>query len=134
MFVEAVRRHLGLLPPEQTGWLAGLRDPAVGRALALLHTQIDRGWTSEGLAHAVNLSRSIFADRFTRLIGVPPMRYLLNWRMQVAMQRLRETRQPVAQIAFGVGYESEAAFTRAFRRELGQPPAAWRRLEGAATT
>jgi AraC-like DNA-binding protein len=131
MFVEAVRLHLSLLPPEHTGWLAGLRDPAVGRALALMHTQLDREWTSESLAQAVNLSRSMFAERFTRLIGVPPMRYLLNWRVQVAMQQLRETRQSVAQIAFGVGYESEAAFTRAFRRELGLPPAAWRRQSTA---
>ncbi len=127
MFVEALRRHLSLMPSEQTGWLAGLRDPAVGRALALLHTDVQRDWTSEALAQMVNLSRSMFAERFTRLIGVPPMRYLMNWRMQIAMQKLKETRQSVAQIAFAVGYESEAAFTRAFRREFGRPPAAWRK-------
>ena len=126
MFVEVVRRHLDGLPPEETGWLAGLRDPAVGRALALVHAGVNQDWTTDALARDVNLSRSAFADRFTKLIGVPPMRYLLKWRMQVAMQKLRETRLPIAQIAFDVGYDSEAAFTRAFRRETGQPPAAWR--------
>jgi AraC-like DNA-binding protein len=73
------------------------------------------------------MSRSAFAERFTSLIGAPPMRYLTNWRMQVAASKLRDTHQNIAQIAFDVGYESEAAFTRAFRREMGQPPAAWRR-------
>ena len=126
MFVEVVRRHLDGLAPEETGWLAGLRDPAVGRALALVHARVSEDWTTDALARDANLSRSAFADRFTRLIGVPPMRYLLKWRMQVAMQKLRETRLPIAQIAFDVGYDSEAAFTRAFRRETGQPPAAWR--------
>jgi AraC-like DNA-binding protein len=127
MFVEAVRRYIDGLPPQQTGWLAGLRDTAVGRALALMHTKPAHGWTADELAGAVNMSRSAFAERFTQLIGAPPMRYLTNWRMQVAAGRLRDTRQTVAQIAFDVGYESEAAFTRAFRREMGQPPAAWRR-------
>lgn len=127
MFVEAVRRHIENLPPEQTGWLAGLRDPAVGKALALLHTDPARDWTAEGLADAVHLSRSAFAERFTSLLGQPPMRYLTNWRMQLAAHRLRENRGTVAQIAFDVGYESEASFTRAFRREMGAPPATWRK-------
>lgn len=126
MFVEAVRRYLAGLPPEETGWLAGLRDPAVGRAIALMHARLNEDWTADALAKAVSLSRSAFAERFTMLVGVPPMRYLTNWRMQVAMQKLRETRLMVAQIAFEVGYESEASFTRAFRRETGLPPAAWR--------
>ena len=126
MFVEALRRYLAVLPAEETGWLAGLRDPVVGRALSLMHARLSENWTADGLAQVVNLSRSAFAERFTRLIGVPPMRYLLNWRMQVAMQKLKETRLMIAQIAFEVGYESEAAFTRAFRREKGLPPAAWR--------
>ena len=126
MFVEAVRRYLAGLPSEQTGWLAALRDPAVGRALALMHARLNEDWTTDALARAANLSRSAFAERFTTLIGVPPMRYLTNWRMQAAMQKLRETRLMVAQIAFEVGYESEASFTRAFRRETGLPPAAWR--------
>jgi AraC-like DNA-binding protein len=127
MFVEAVRRYIEGLPPQQTGWLAGLRDPGVGRALALMHTRTSADWTAEELASAVNMSRSAFAERFTNLIGMPPMRYLAAWRMQVAAAKLRDTRQTIAQIAFDVGYESEAAFTRAFRREMGQPPAAWRR-------
>ena len=127
LFVEAVRRHLAELPPGQTGWLCGLRDPVIGRALSLLHTRITQHWTAEALAREVNMSRSAFADRFTALVGAPPMRYLTSWRMQVAANKLRDTRQNIAQIAFDVGYESEAAFTRAFRREMGQPPAAWRR-------
>jgi transcriptional regulator GlxA family with amidase domain len=126
MFVEALRRYLVALPPEETGWLAGIRDPAVGQALSLMHARLSDNWTTDTLAQAAHLSRSAFAERFTTLIGVPPMRYLLNWRMQVAMQRLKETRLMIAQIAFEVGYESEAAFTRAFRRETGLPPAAWR--------
>jgi len=132
LFVETVRRHLSELPEEQTGWLAGLRDPAIGRALSLLHAQVARAWTAEGLAREVNMSRSAFAERFTVLIGAPPMRYLINWRMQLAANKLRSTREAVAQIAFEVGYESEAAFTRAFRREMGQPPAAWRKQVQAA--
>ncbi len=127
MFVEAVRRHVESLPPEETGWLAGLRDTAIGKALALMHTEPNREWCAEGLASAVNLSRSAFAERFTALIGQPPMKYLTNWRMQVAAHKLRENRTTISQIAFDVGYESEAAFTRAFRREMGAPPATWRR-------
>jgi AraC-like DNA-binding protein len=132
MFVEAVRRHVETLPPEQTGWLAGLRDPAVGKALALMHTEPARDWTAEGLADAVNLSRSAFAERFTCLLGQPPMRYLTNWRMQLAAHKLRENRETVSQIAFDVGYESEASFTRAFRREMGAPPATWRKQTAPA--
>ena len=126
MFVEVVRRHLASLPPEEKGWLAGLRDPAVGRALSVMHARIREDWTTDALAREANLSRSAFAERFTTLIGVPPMRYLLNWRMQVAKQKLRETRLTIGQIAFETGYESETSFTRAFRRETGLPPAAWR--------
>lgn len=132
MFVEAVRRYIDALPTQETGWLAALRDPAVGRALALMHMKHAHDWTADELANAVNLSRSAFAERFTALISMPPMRYLTNWRMQVAANRLRDTRQTISQIAFDVGYESEAAFTRAFRRELGEPPAAWRKRMQAA--
>ena len=127
LFVEAVRRYLATMPEAHTGFLAGLRDPAVGKALALMHSQIARDWTAEDLADAVNLSRSAFADRFTTLMGQPPMRYLAGWRMQIAGQKLREGKLPIAQIAFDVGYESEAAFARAFKREVGMPPAAWRK-------
>jgi AraC-like DNA-binding protein len=131
MFVEAVRRYVATLPPESTGWLAGLRDPAIGKALALMHTQVARAWTAEDLAAEVNLSRSAFADRFGALIGQPPMKYLTNWRMQLAATKLRDSRQSIGQIAFDVGYESEAAFTRAFKREFGEPPATWRKGSAA---
>jgi len=127
LFVESVRRYLADLPPEETGWLAALRDPVIGRALSLLHSDVDRDWTAEVLAREVNMSRSAFADRFTAVVGQPPMRYLTRWRMQLACQKLLQTHHPISQIAFEVGYDSEAAFTRAFRREHGEPPAAWRR-------
>lgn len=134
LFVEAVRRYLTTLPDANTGFLAALRDPTIGKALALMHTQVARDWTAEALADAVNLSRSAFAERFGVLMGQPPMRYLTSWRMQVAGQKLREGKQTIAQIAFDIGYESEAAFTRAFKREVGLPPATWRkeRLQPAA--
>jgi transcriptional regulator GlxA family with amidase domain len=119
------------MPAGRTGWLSGLRDPVVGRALALLHEQVDRPWTAEELAREVCLSRSAFAERFTALLGVPPMKYLASWRMQVAAQRLRESQRPVASIAAEVGYESDAAFTRAFKREFSLAPAAWRRRAAA---
>lgn len=129
MFVDAVRRHVERLPAESTGWLAGLSDRAVGRALALIHGDPARAWTVELLADEIALSRSAFYERFTRLIGQPPMQYLTQWRMQVAANLLRSSRAPVASIALDAGYESEAAFTRAFKRELGAPPAAWRRAQ-----
>jgi AraC-like DNA-binding protein len=127
LFVESLRRYLSGLPPEQTGWLAGLRDHAVGRALSLLHARVEEDWTAERLAGEVNMSRSAFCDRFASLVGQPPIRYLIGWRMQLARHKLVETRTTISQIAYEVGYESEAAFTRAFRRECGAPPAAWRR-------
>jgi AraC-like DNA-binding protein len=127
LFTELVRHYLGELPPEQTGWLAGLRDPVAGRALSLLHARVAETWTTEALAAEVAMSRSAFADRFTAVVGQPPMGYLTAWRMQLARQKLRESHANVAQIAFDVGYESEAAFARAFRRECGVPPAQWRR-------
>jgi AraC-like DNA-binding protein len=128
LFLESVRRHLANLPEGATGWLAGLRDPVIGRALSRLHAEAGRPWTAEALAREVNMSRSAFADRFTALVGQPPMKHLTGWRMQLARRKLLETPQPIAQIAFDVGYESEAAFTRAFRREQGAPPAIWRKL------
>jgi len=134
MFVEAVRQYIESQPAEGRGWLTGLRDPVVGRALALMHNQLARAWTTEELARQSALSRSAFADRFTSLVGVPPMSYLATWRMQVAAQRLRESHRSVAQIAAEVGYESEAAFTRAFKREWSVPPAQWRRGACAPVT
>jgi AraC-like DNA-binding protein len=126
MFVEAIRRYLETLPPAQTGWLAGLRDPIVGQALAALHGQPSESWTVEGLARLVGLSRSVFAERFTDMVGQPPMQYLALWRMQLASRLLVQGGQ-VAQVASAVGYESEAAFSRAFKKLVGQAPAAWRR-------
>jgi transcriptional regulator GlxA family with amidase domain len=127
LFVETVRRYVENLPEGQTGWLAGLRDTHVGRALARLHRDIARPWTVDALGREVGLSRSALADRFIRLIGVPPMHYLANWRMQVAMQKLRGTNTSLAQVAEMVGYESEAAFSRAFKKAVGTAPAGWRR-------
>jgi AraC-like DNA-binding protein len=126
MFVEAIRRYLETLPPAQTGWLAGLRDPAVGQALAALHGQPAEPWTVERLARLVGLSRSVCAERFTELVGQPPMQYLALWRMQLASRLLVEGGQ-VAAVAGAVGYESEAAFSRAFKKLVGQSPAMWRR-------
>lgn len=132
LFVEALRRHVETLPEEQTGWLAGLKDPHVSRALSLLHSRVAKDWTVDDLARDVGLSRSALADRFTRLLGEPPMRYLARWRIQVAAQELRKNGAPLARIAEQVGYESEAAFNRAFKRSFGVPPAAWRRNDAAA--
>jgi AraC-like DNA-binding protein len=127
LFVEAIRGYVETLPRERTGWLAGLRDPVVSRALSAIHSRLAHPWTADDLAKEAFLSRSAFADRFTALIGMPPMRYLTLWRMQVAARRLRETHASLAQVAAEVGYESEAAFARVFKRELGATPAAWRR-------
>lgn len=127
LFVEAVRRYSESLPEQQTGWLAALRDPYVSRALALLHGQIGERWTVDELGRATGLSRSALAERFNELLGMPPMQYLTHWRMQVATRELRDTRKSLMQIAALVGYDSEAAFARAFKRVIGVPPATWRR-------
>ena len=126
MFVEAIRRYLETLPSAETGWLAGLRDPVVGQALAALHGGASELWTVERLARLVGLSRSVLAERFTELVGHPPMHYLALWRMQLASRLLLEGRQ-VAEVADGVGYESEAAFSRAFKKLVGEAPSTWRR-------
>jgi AraC-like DNA-binding protein len=128
LFVEAVRRYASELPQDATGWLAGLQDPIVARALGLLHKSIARDWNVDELAREVGLSRSALADRFGRVIGMPPMQYLAQWRMQVAAQSLRTTSLPLARVAERVGYESEAAFSRAFKKAFGTAPAGWRRL------
>ncbi len=127
LFVEALRRYVDDLAPQQTGWLAALRDPAISRALSLLRRRVAEPWTVDDLARQVGLSRSVLADRFTRMVGEAPMHYLARWRLQVAAHDLRHTDAPLAHIAHGVGYESEAAFNRAFKREFGAPPATWRR-------
>jgi AraC-like DNA-binding protein len=126
LFVEAVRHYAESLPPDRKGWFAGLRDPAVGRALALMHGRVAHPWTTEALAAEVSLSRSAFAERFTQLVGQPPITYLTDWRMQLAAARLRDTPRPIGKIAEELGYESEATFTRAFKRAMGVAPGRYR--------
>jgi AraC-like DNA-binding protein len=126
MFVEAVRRYLEALPAEQTGWLAGLRDPGVGRALALLHERPAYPWTLEQLAAQSRMSRSVLAERFTRLVGQPPMQYLAHWRIQAAARLLADGAAKVSAVGIEVGYASEAAFSRTFKKVAGVSPAAWR--------
>jgi AraC-like DNA-binding protein len=126
MFVDVVLRHAAELTAERTGWLAGLRDDVVGRALGLLHERPAHAWSLEELAQGAATSRSVLAERFARLIGEPPMQYLTRWRMQLAAHRLASSAAKVAAVAREVGYESEAAFSRAFKREVGLAPASWR--------
>jgi AraC-like DNA-binding protein len=133
MFVEAVRMHLDSLPGEQTGWLAGLRDRHVGRALTLMHGKPAHPWTIEELAREVGLSRSALADHFMHFVGQPPMHYLAQWRMQVAAGLL-SSGASIAAVASEVGYGSEAAFSRAFKKLVGTPPAVWRRRQDAGVS
>jgi AraC-like DNA-binding protein len=127
LFVEAMRRYAASLPAGQKGWLAAMRDPQLGRALALMHAEPGRAWTVEDLAREVALSRSALGERFVELVGEPPMQYLTRWRLALAAQSLRAGGEPVGRIAERIGYDSEAAFNRAFKREFGAPPAKWRR-------
>jgi len=142
LFVDVVRHYLETLPDDRTDWLAGLRDPHVGRALAALHGDPARQWTLDALAREAGLSRSALAERFTLYAGHPPMQYLASWRMQIAAHLLLSGGESVASLASKVGYESEAAFSRAFKKIVGVPPGEWRRHKiagspasaGAATT
>lgn len=127
MFIEAMRRYVESLPPDGKGWLAGLRDAHVGRALALLHGNPARAWSVNELAHEVALSRSALAERFSALVGESPIQYLTRWRLALAAQMLRTGKESITRIAERSGYESEGAFNRAFKREFGVPPAGWRR-------
>src|SRR5574341_112372 len=127
LFAEAIRHYMDELPPGKSGWLAGLRDRYVGRALSLLHEQPAYPWTVEELAKKVGLSRSALGQRFNALIGAPPMQYLTRWRTSLAARQLRESDVSIIRVATEVGYESEAAFNRAFKREFGLPPATWRK-------
>jgi AraC-like DNA-binding protein len=127
LFMQAVRQHLEALPPESTGWLAGLRDPQIGRAIGLMHARPAEPWTLDALAREAGLSRSAFAERFTALVGSPPMHYLGNWRLQLAAQHMEHEGMSIARAAAAVGYESEAAFNRAFKKQVGAPPGTWRR-------
>jgi AraC-like DNA-binding protein len=126
MFVEVIRRYLGTLTGDEGGWLAGLRDPIVGRALARLHDTPAYPWTLDELAREAGGSRSILSERFTQLVGQPPMHYLTGWRMQLAAGLLDERSAKVSAVAREVGYDSEAAFSRAFKKLTGMAPAAWR--------
>jgi AraC-like DNA-binding protein len=134
LFVEAVRCYVDTMPSDGKGWLAGLRDRLVARALSLMHARPAQRWTVEDLARQVGMSRSGLAQRFTDLVGMPPMQYLARWRLQLAAQRLRLSDRPLVVVAEEVGYESEAAFSRAFRREFGMPPASWRRAAARDAT
>ena len=126
LFVDTLRRYVAGLPDQQMGWLAGARDPIVGKSLGLLHGRIAHPWTIADLADEVGISRSALVERFTRYLSEPPMTYLTRWRLQLAARALEKTSRGVAEIAVDVGYESEAAFNRAFKRELGQPPGRYR--------
>jgi len=126
MFVEVLRRYLRSNIKTGSGWLDGLVHPVVGRALDHLHRDLSRNWNLQSLADAAGTSRSTLADHFTRLVGIPPMQYLTNWRMQVAANRLMETTLKIYAISSEIGYDSEAAFSRAFKRVIGVSPKAWR--------
>jgi AraC-like DNA-binding protein len=126
MFVETVRRHIETLPAAETGWLAGLRDPLIAQALAALHGAPREKWTVDSLARVAGTSRSVLAERFAEIVGQPPMQYLALWRMQLA-SRLLADGNTVAATAAAVGYDSEAAFSRAFKKGMGKSPAEWRR-------
>jgi transcriptional regulator GlxA family with amidase domain len=126
LFADTLRRYIEKLPASQTGWLAGVRDPEIGKALALLHKQPSHPWTIASLAEAVGLSRSVLAERFRHYLSDTPMGYLTSWRLQLAAQVLSSTSKGVAEVAGEVGYESEPSFNRAFKREFGVPPARYR--------
>ncbi|MGE3935937.1 MAG: cupin domain-containing protein [Rhodospirillaceae bacterium] len=127
LFIEALRHYMEQLPQEQTGWLAGARDSVVGAALALMHRQPSYPWTIAALAAEAGASRTVLIERFARFLGEPPLTYLARWRLQLAARTLQTSRSTILHIAADSGYESEAAFNRAFKREFGLPPARYRR-------
>jgi AraC-like DNA-binding protein len=130
LVVETLRRYISQLSESQTGWLAGLRDRVVGKCLALMHERPAHPWTLESLAREAGASRSVLAEKFTHYVGQAPIQYLGKWRMALASNLLRRSASSMMQIALEVGYETDAAFSRAFKREFGMPPAAWRREHG----
>lgn len=131
LFAEAVRRYIDTLPPEEAGWLAGLRDPAVGRTIALIHSRYADALTLDALAREAGVSKTVLGDRFRALLGESPMQYCARWRMHVAADMLRQERHNSSSVAYSVGFNSEAAFNRAFKREYGMPPATWRREQAS---
>ena len=127
LFIEVIRQHIADLPTGTRGWLSSLRHPQIAQALRLIHGRPAHDWTIEALAHEVGLSRSVFADRFTHFVDMTPMQYLTHWRMQLAARRLEMPGMSVAQVGEEVGYESEAAFSRAFKKIVGMSPGTWRK-------
>ncbi len=127
LFIETLRRYISRLPAGETGWLAGARDPMVGKALALLHQQPEHPWTVATLARRAGLSRSSLAERFRHFLGVTPMAYLAEWRLKLGAEMLCSSDRSIAEVAAAVGYGSEASFNRAFRRQFDCPPAQFRR-------
>jgi len=127
MFIEVVRQYLGALPEEHSSWLAGLRDPLVGAALSKIHERPAHDWSLAELAHEVATSRTVLAERFAAIVGIPPMQYLAQWRLQLAAELLARGGAKISAVGAQVGYDSEAAFSRAFKRATGLSPAEWRR-------
>jgi AraC family transcriptional regulator, alkane utilization regulator len=134
LFVEVLRRYAARLPPDARGWLAALNDPVVGRAMQVVHREPARRWTVEDMAREAGASRTVLAERFNALIGQPPIEYVTSWRMQLAADRIRSGSDSLAAIAADVGYESEAAFNRAFKRVTGVTPGRWRESGAAGSS
>jgi AraC-like DNA-binding protein len=132
LFIETLRRYINSLPPDRTGWLAGARDQVIGKTLALMHQDPSHPWTVDDLARRVGLSRTRLAERFRHFLGMSPIAYLTEWRLKLGAEKLRSTRSSVAEVAFDVGYNSEAAFSRAFRRVFDTPPAQFRQQKRSA--
>jgi AraC-like DNA-binding protein len=126
IFIEAIRIYAERLPEGSRGWLAALRIPHVAQAISLLHEDPAKNWTLSSLAKACGVSRTILATTFKETLGTPPKSYLTSWRMQIASGLLADTETPVYNVAEAVGYESEASFSRAFRRATGRSPGLWR--------
>ena len=133
LFAEAVRRYIDALPPDEAGWLAGLKDPAVGRTIALIHSRYAETLSLDVLAREAGVSKTVLGDRFRLLLGESPMQYCARWRMHIAADMLRNDRQNACSVAYAVGFNSEAAFNRAFKRQYGLPPAAWQRAIGTSS-
>jgi AraC-like DNA-binding protein len=134
LFVELLRRHIAKLPAGSKGWFAALNDPVVSRALQLLHAEPGHRWTIDEIVNRVGSSRTVLSDRFRALLGRPPIEYLANWRIQLAAERLRVGHETVPGIAASIGYESEAAFNRAFKRITGVTPGSWRDATTSSAT